>query len=271
MPKVQGAIRSLWPTRLVSAPSLSAEMRTMSPCLWVKPRPAARSSTGANMVPQNSSTPSGYGGAAADGGVDQLGDIAADLAIELRRRAEAVLTFDAEADLDLRERVEVEAGIEQADERADRAGAVIVLGLAEQQGAAAFEVPQIDVVAEGRTLDRPLLSTASTTSGSGLFQVETGWMPISAPVPTEDKGGALVKISASGPMPTSRYCDQAPCSISSSFSRIAASEPGFSPRSSPPIISATRPRMASARLGSPLHCSSITRSIMLARRSRRRP
>ena len=43
-------------------------------------------------------------------------------------------------------------------------------------------------------------------------------MPTSAPVPTADIGCALVKISASGPMPTSRYCDHAPCAISTSFS-----------------------------------------------------
>ena len=51
-------------------------------------------------------------------------------------------------------------------------------------------------------------------------------MPISAPVPTADIGCALVKISASGPMPTSRYCDHAPCAISASFTRSASCEPG---------------------------------------------
>ena len=45
---------------------------------------------------------------------------------------------------------------------------------------------------------------------------------MSAPTPTEAIGAHLVKISASGPMPTSRYCDQAPCSISVFFSAIAA-------------------------------------------------
>src|SRR5205085_2498237 len=49
--------------------------------------------------------------------------------------------------------------------------------------------------------------TTTTTSGSGLFQVELFRTPIAAPVPTADIGCALVKISASGPMPTSRYCD----------------------------------------------------------------
>ena len=51
---------------------------------------------------------------------------------------------------------------------------------------------------------RPLDAIASTTSGSGLFQLDIGCSPASMPVPTADIGGALVKISASGPMPTSR-------------------------------------------------------------------
>ena len=42
------------------------------------------------------------------------------------------------------------------------------------------------------------------------------------PVPTEDSVGALVKTSASGPMPTSRYWLQAFCSISTCFSCIAS-------------------------------------------------
>ena len=59
-------------------------------------------------------------------------------------------------------------------------------------------------------------------------------MPISAPVPTADIGCDLVKISASGPMPTSRYCDHAPCAISASLSRAASGEPGRTlARSSP--------------------------------------
>ena len=47
--------------------------------------------------------------------------------------------------------------------------------------------------------------TASTISGSGLFQFERGCRPTSLPRPTAASTGALVKISASGPMPTSRY------------------------------------------------------------------
>ena len=55
----------------------------------------------------------------------------------------------------------------------------------------------------------PLPDTTSTTSGSGLFQVDFGCRPASMPVPTDDSTGALVKTSASGPMPTSRYWLQA--------------------------------------------------------------
>ncbi|MFQ6226427.1 hypothetical protein [Nocardia sp. NPDC002869] len=46
---------------------------------------------------------------------------------------------------------------------------------------------------------------SSTTSGSGLFQVERGWTPISVAVPTPAIGADSVKISASGPSPASRY------------------------------------------------------------------
>src|SRR6201986_1878762 len=55
----------------------------------------------------------------------------------------------------------------------------------------------------------PLLDTTRTTSGYGLFQVDFGGSPASMPDPTEDSTGALVKTSASGPMPTSRYWLQA--------------------------------------------------------------
>ena len=53
---------------------------------------------------------------------------------------------------------------------------------------------------------------------------------MSAPVPTADIGCDLVKISASGPMPTSRYCDHTRCSISASLSRAASGDPGRTAR-----------------------------------------
>src|SRR5688572_33082707 len=45
---------------------------------------------------------------------------------------------------------------------------------------------------------RPALSTASTISGSGLFQAESERTPIQSPQPTEERVGDLVNISASG-------------------------------------------------------------------------
>jgi hypothetical protein len=52
---------------------------------------------------------------------------------------------------------------------------------------------------------RPFDVTVRTISGSGLFHLETGCRPTSAPGPTDDSTCALVNTSASGPMPTSRY------------------------------------------------------------------
>ena len=85
-------------------------------------------------------------------------------------------------------------------------------------------------------------------------------MPISAPVPTALIGCDLVKISASGPMPTSRYCDHMPWAISTSLSRCASGEPGRTAPRSLPITATTEARTDSARLASPRACSSITRS-----------
>ena len=80
------------------------------------------------------------------------------------------------------------------------------------------------------------------------------------PWPTADIGWPLVKISASGPMPTSRYCDHAPCSISTRFSSAACGLPGTSVRMLPPSWACTLLRIASAFSGEPRACSSMTRS-----------
>ena len=109
---------------------------------------------------------------------------------------------------------------------------------------------------------RPADEAASTTSGSGLFHDEFGWMPASMPVPTAAIGCALVKISASGPMPTSRYWLQAPCSISTCFRCAASADPGFSFARSSPTSRLTSARIAAAALRSPRARSSITRSII---------
>ena len=109
----------------------------------------------------------------------------------------------------------------------------------------------------------PADETIITTSGSGLFHLEIGCRPTSNPVPTADSTGDLVKISASGPMPTSRYCDQAPLACSISFSRMASGPPGLTLERSLPTSAVTSARKVLARAASPRACSSITRSIML--------
>jgi len=86
----------------------------------------------------------------------------------------------------------------------------------------------------------PREETASTTSGSGLFHSDFGCSPIIAPQPTADIGWALVKISASGPIPTSRYCDHSPARISTDLASIAAGEPGTRLSSEPPNLEEAR-------------------------------
>ena len=68
----------------------------------------------------------------------------------------------------------------------------------------------------------PADEITSTTSGSGLFHSESDRMPTSVAVPTVAITGALVKISASGPIPTSRYWLQSPSATSTPLSRIAS-------------------------------------------------
>ena len=61
-------------------------------------------------------------------------------------------------------------------------------------------------------------------------------------------------------MPTSRYWLQAPCSISTSFGRIASGDPGLSFEKSSPTSRSISFRIASAEAGLPRARSSITRS-----------
>src|SRR5258708_36239159 len=56
----------------------------------------------------------------------------------------------------------------------------------------------------------PVEAQASTTSGSGLFHPDLGWMPTISPNPTADIGWALGAISASCPTPTSSYSEHQP-------------------------------------------------------------
>ena len=56
---------------------------------------------------------------------------------------------DGQAQVTLAHVVDAEVRIKQADEGADGARGVVVFGLAQQEGAAAFEVAQVDVIAQG--------------------------------------------------------------------------------------------------------------------------
>jgi len=95
-------------------------------------------------------------------------------------------------------------------------------------------------------------------------EIFTKSQPMSSVGVGADIGCALVKISASGPMPTSRYCDHSPSAISTSLMRAASVDPGRTLRRLSPITSTILLRTPSALPGSPRACSSITRSSMLA-------
>jgi hypothetical protein len=57
-------------------------------------------------------------------------------------------TFHFEGQLTLPHIVDAEVFIEQANERADGAAGVVVFGFAEQQGAAAFKVAKVHIIAQ---------------------------------------------------------------------------------------------------------------------------
>src|SRR5258706_450474 len=78
-----------------------------------------------------------------------------------------------------------------------------------------------------------------------------------------DMGCDLLNTSASGPIPTSRYCDQRWRLISDSLTRFASGEPGLMVLTSAPISAPMERRISSALSWSPLACSSMTRSSML--------
>ena len=113
---------------------------------------------------------------------------------------------------------------------------------------------------------RPRELITRTTSGSGLFQVEVGRMPTSSPVPTVDMGWVLVKISASGPIPTSMKGDQRPRETSTSFTLAASGEPGLTRDRLSPTSASRVARVESAASGSPVARLSTTRSSMLFRK-----
>ena len=123
--------------------------------------------------------------------------------------------------------VEREVAVEQAHEGSDGRRRIVVLGLGEQQRGAAFDIAQVDVVAERGADDRALRrSPPARPRAPGCSRSRSGCSPASMPCRPPPCGCALVKISASGPMPTSRYCDQAPCSISTRLSSAACATAG---------------------------------------------
>src|SRR5690606_35868665 len=156
------------------------------------------------------------------GGRHQVQYVAADLPQGAAAPQDvAVRALDAQVDVEPADGVETEVVVEQTDERADGARGVVVLGPGQQQGAASFDVAEVDVVAERRAAHPAARVTTRTASGSGLFHTEAPSTPTSAPVPTADRTGALVNTSGSGPIPTSRYRDHRPSETSRSFARAA--------------------------------------------------
>src|SRR5690606_40981002 len=85
------------------------------------------------------------------GGRHQVQYVAADLPQGAAAPQDvAVRALDAQVDVEPADGVETEAVVEQADERADGARGVVVLGAGQQQGAASLDVAEVDVVAERR-------------------------------------------------------------------------------------------------------------------------
>ena len=125
--------------------------------------------------------------------------------------------------------------------------ALLSFALREQQRAAALEVAQVDVVAERRA-DRLRRATRrpARSPARGCSTRTSGAARSAAPQPTADIGCALVKTSASGPMPTSRYCDQSPRSISAALSAIGRVEPGCRPRE---VAAERRAELGAQRFG----------------------
>ena len=91
----------------------------------------------------------------------------------------------------------MEVFVEQPDERADGAEALLSLALP-SSSALRPSLAQVDVVAQRRAVCFSTAVDGQHDLGLGLFQALPGWMPTSAPVPTALSLAPLVKISASG-------------------------------------------------------------------------
>ena len=125
--------------------------------------------------------------------------------------------------------VERERLVEQADERPDRRRGVVVLrlaraaapsGLRRRAGSRHCRASRRRSCLSRSPRPRPRARDCSR-SRRRARRSTCRCRPRPAP-------GDLVKISASGPMPTSRYCDHRPFCCSSFFSSIACGEPGLS-------------------------------------------
>ena len=263
-PIVQRATVSLVFTRFTSAPSEGVEIVTTSPTAWVNPCPGPwRSFTGANIVPRKSTNPSGYWWFAPIACAARSSGSRLISLIELEpssMKPSGPATRSARS-------ARRTSSTPKCSSNSRTNGPIAqdpVLSFALERSSALrpSKSRRFTSLPSAAPTTRPAEDTASTISGSGLFHDDCGWMPMSAPVPTADIGCALVKISASGPIPTSRYCDHAFCAISACFTRSASAEPGFA-ESFSPRIPASAPRTDSAFAASPRACSSITRSSML--------
>ena len=151
-PNVHGGQASQWRMRLTSRPSSPAETVTTSPGLWVKPLPgASRSAIGANIVPRNSTAPSGYWWLGPIIWPTRSAGWRLILAIDeppfsvKPSSPSTVRPMSSRAQV-----VERESRVEQAQQRTDGAAGVLVLGLAQQQRGASLDIAQVDIVAQRR-------------------------------------------------------------------------------------------------------------------------
>ena len=121
--------------------------------------------------------------------LDQFDGIATDLVHRVGPvEREALDTVDTQLNHLLSDMVQVEGVVEEADEGSNRAGCVVVLGLAQQQSAAALDVTQIDIVAQA----------GSDDFGSAVYGQYNLWPGV---VP----GGVGTNANVAA-----RYCDQMP-------------------------------------------------------------
>ena len=153
VPKVHGAILSAWLTRLTSAPSFGVGDRHDVADLVREALARAVAVLGRRehrAEEQHQAVRDTGGSGRSPGATRSSGSRLISPSSSRRRSAKPSGPSTRSASSRRAHVVDAEALVEQADERADRARRVVVLGLAEQQRAAALEVAQVDVVAERR-------------------------------------------------------------------------------------------------------------------------